>query len=342
MALNDKLVKAFRPTDKDQWFTDEKVYGSLLSPMVAFTGASSTDLTVSKKPFLGLQMPQLLSTRIRACQNLTKAEKSLANFLLTKPNLLMLDTAASLAAKSGVSTMTVSRFIRKIGYVDYAEAQQSAKHLAFGPSTAEANSLLDRYQQHETGTTNNNLTNNLALELEAINQVYTLRNSHKWTTWIANLAAAEAVYVASFELVRHTAMSFVSQLEFVRPQVRYLDALSGSYNALFTHPQGNKVLLIFDTYPYNTQAKELAKKAAAENISLFVVCDEFCHWARDLTSNVLSVSTNTGLVFRSKGAMNILNNLLIEDVITKLGDEAKTHMQKITELSAQFAGYERQ
>jgi hypothetical protein len=73
-----------------------------------------------------------------------------------------------------------------------------------------------------------------------------------------------------------------------------------------------------------------------------VICDEFCHWARDLTDNVLSVTTNTGLVFRSKGAMNILNNLLVDDVIIELGDDAMAHMQKVTELSSQFADYERQ
>lgn len=287
-------------------------------------------------------MPQSLSARIRACKNLTKSEKTLANFILTKPNLLMLDTAASLAAKSGVSTMTVSRFTRKIGYKNYCEARQSAQLHAFGPSSVEANSLLDRYQQHGRSPLNNKLTDNLALEMDAISQLYEFRNSAQWQTWITTLASTEAVYIASFQLVRHTAMSLASQLEFVRPQVRYLDGLSGSYSSLFTHPSSNKLLIVFDTYPYNTQAKKLAKKAVTESINLLVICDEFCHWARDLTDNVLSVTTNTGLVFRSKGAMNILNNLLVDDVIIELGDDAMAHMQKVTELSSQFADYERQ
>jgi len=293
-------------------------------------------------------MPQSLSSRIRACQNLTKSEKSLANFILTNHSLLMLDTAASLASKSGVSTMTVSRFIRKIGYEDFSDARKSAHKLAFGPSSIEANNLLDRYQQHQisaVGSTNTaaiESNNNLALELAAISQVYELRNSSQWPTWITHLASAEAVYIASFQLVRHTAMSLASQLEFIRPQVRYLDGLSGSYSSLFTHPSRHKLVVIIDTYPYNTQAKELAKKAVAEDINLLVICDEFCHWARELTDNVLSVTTNTGLVFRSKGAMSILNNLLVEDVIDDLGDVAKAHMQKVTELSSAFAGYETQ
>ncbi|HCH31764.1 MAG TPA: hypothetical protein DE045_02335 [Oceanospirillaceae bacterium] len=65
-------------------------------------------------------------------------------------------------------------------------------------------------------------------------------------------------------------------------------------------------------------------------------------FSHPLRHKVLSVTTNTGLVFRSKGAMSILNNLLIEDVINKLGAEAKAHIQKVTELSSQFAGYESQ
>lgn len=73
-----------------------------------------------------------------------------------------------------------------------------------------------------------------------------------------------------------------------------------------------------------------------------MIYDEFCHWARELSDNVLSVTTNTGLVFRSKGAMSVLNNLLVDDVINELGDVAKAHMQKVTDLSSQFAGYESQ
>ena len=47
----------------------------------------------------------------------SKSEETLANCLLTNPDSLMGETAGTLAQQVGVSAMTISRFIRKIGFV---------------------------------------------------------------------------------------------------------------------------------------------------------------------------------------------------------------------------------
>ena len=73
---------------------------------------------------------------------LTKAERGLANYLLTYPDCMMAESGASLAIKAGVSPMTVSRFIRKIGFDDYAAARLAVKQQAFGSSLPEAAGML--------------------------------------------------------------------------------------------------------------------------------------------------------------------------------------------------------
>ncbi len=261
---------------------------------------------------------------------LSKSERALANFLLTNPDCLIVESATSLASKVGVSAMTVSRFIRKIGFKNFSQAKNSIKAQFFGPVMAQAGGIEQRYQLYGCGVEFEAWeAENLELELAAIRQVHNLRKSEVWHRCVELLVAADAVYLASYQVVSHIGIGFSAQLEFVRPRVRFLDGLGASYGQLFSDPSACKLIVILDTYPYHKQAKSLAQLATENSIDTIIICDEFCHWARDISENVLSVTTNTGLVFRSKAALSILTSLLTNDVIRNLGDAAAKQMQSM-------------
>lgn len=283
-------------------------------------------------------MTRVLSLRIQEHFSvLSKSERALANFLLTNPDCLMVESAASLAAKVGVSAMTVSRFIRKIGFNDYSEAKSAVKSTIFGAELPDVGGIEQRYQRYGgRGASEKWAAESFEAEIAAIRQVYELRGSDSWQRCVELMTSTEGLYLASFQIIRHIAIGFAAQLEYARPRVCYLDGLDGAYGQLFTDPAANKTLIIIDTYPYSIQAKKLAALAIEAGIGLIVICDECCHWAREVSDNVLSVSTNTGLVFRSKGAMSILTNLLSHDVIRALGESAAKHMAVVEQAGASF------
>ena len=53
--------------------------------------------------------------------SLTKSEKAVANYMLAHLKSLPYETAASIADSAGVSPMTVSRFLRGLGYKALSE-----------------------------------------------------------------------------------------------------------------------------------------------------------------------------------------------------------------------------
>lgn len=276
-------------------------------------------------------MPQAMTQRIQEhFSELSKSEKTVANFLLTNPNALLLDSSASLAAKVGVSTMTISRFIRKIGFNHYTEAKNSLKTGIFSTALPDADSVNDRYELYINQWEPEDLdTANLELEISAIRQVHALRKTKNWQDCVALLASSDAVYLTSYQVMRHVAIGLSVQLEYTRPRVHYLDGLDGAYSQLFTDPATKKTFVIIDTYPYSLASKKIAIEASKHQINLIIICDEFCHWAREISENVLSVTTNTGLIFRSKGAISILTNLLTNDVARALGDDAINNMAMV-------------
>lgn len=64
--------------------------------------------------------------RIKQMYNTMKtAERTLADFILSSPERVIAETMESLAANSGVSYATVSRFCRKIGYTGFRQLKDS-------------------------------------------------------------------------------------------------------------------------------------------------------------------------------------------------------------------------
>src|SRR5438445_61502 len=58
---------------------------------------------------------------------LTKSEKAVANYMLTHLKSLPYETAASIAESAGVSSMTVSRFLRELGYKGLSELKEQLR-----------------------------------------------------------------------------------------------------------------------------------------------------------------------------------------------------------------------
>ncbi len=269
---------------------------------------------------------------------LSKAERSLANYLKTNPEGLMVETNASLAAKVGVSAMTVSRFVRKIGFRDFSEAKSFEQSRIFVTALSEEGSLGQRLERYgQSGRLEEWASQNLRLEIAAIEQVHGLRNDPNWHQCVELLAASEAVYMTSFQIIRHIAIGFAAMLENVRPRVSYLDGQDEAYGALFTDPAEKKTLVIVDTYPYSVQAETLAGLSVEAGIDMIVICDESCHWALKYSQHVLSATTNTGLVFRSKGALSILTNLLTHDVAGALGQQAADTIETVAAAQSRFS-----
>ena len=67
---------------------------------------------------------------------LTKAEQKLAAYLLSRPDCLVLETAATIAGNVGISPMTVGRFLRKLGFDGLSDMRHQLKADLYGPDGA--------------------------------------------------------------------------------------------------------------------------------------------------------------------------------------------------------------
>jgi DNA-binding MurR/RpiR family transcriptional regulator len=282
-------------------------------------------------------MTSSLAEKLRSSfPNLTKSEKAVANYMLSHLKSLPYETAASIAESAGVSPMTVSRFLRGLGYNGLSELKEQLR------TEFKATPLLisDRLARiRKTSKPNTKLWENFDLEITATLGVYELLGGAVWKAAVAALADSSDVFVAGFQTVGGIASDFAARLDYLRPRARILDGRNGTFSELLADGGRAPCLTLFEMRRYTKTSLKLAEAARAAQIPLIVICDNHCYWARDYTDLVLTVGTQSHLFWDNQAPFLSLSNLLLDAVIAKLGDAIEPRLRRLRELQDRFEAF---
>lgn len=282
-------------------------------------------------------MTEPLADKLRkAFPDLTKSEKAVATYLLAHMQQLPYETAASIADSVGVSQMTVSRFLRTLGYKGLSDLKERLRaYMAATPLL-----VSDRVDRIRTDPgADARLANNLERELQATVAVYELRHSPSWRRVTKQLCSAKTVFVAGFQTISGIASDFAGRLEYVRPNAVFLQSKSGTFSELFASGDNDKLLILFEMRRYTKLSFQLARAATEAGVPLVIICDTHCYWAHDFSENVLAVNTESELFWDSQAPFATLTNLLLDDVIAQLGGQVAERIQKMRRLQDQFEAF---
>jgi DNA-binding MurR/RpiR family transcriptional regulator len=282
-------------------------------------------------------MAETLHDRLRrGFPDFTKAEKAVASYMLANLRQLPFETAASIAENIGVSHMTVSRFLRALGYKGLSEVKQDLRdNLERTPLLI--SDRIDRIRRN--GAKNSALWDNLELEVRSLVGVYELIGTAVWRRVVQRLATAARVRVAGFQTVSGIAADFAGRLEYLRAGVRYLDGRDGTFAGLFAEDGPGACLVLIEMRRYTKLSHLLAQKSVEKRVPLVIICDNHCYWAREYTEDVLVVNTTSTLFWDGQAPFVSLFNLLLNDVIAALGDGVAKRTRLLAELQASFDSF---
>ncbi len=273
----------------------------------------------------------------------SRSESAIAAYLVTHLREIPFETATSISRKLNVSPMTVGRFLRSLGYEGLAALKEELS------STLHQIAWLvgERYERIAApeGSSNRrddlapDLSGSLDLELKAIVSTYEQARTVRFGQVAELVAKADRVYVAGFQTVRGVAMDFAQRLEYARPGIRFMDGASGTYSELFAEKGGKPVLIVVDIRRYAKQAILLAQQASQAQIDLVIVTDSVCYWAHDLTDNVFRITTDVAMFWDSNAPVTSFLNLLVDDVIRRLGPSVGQRIELLQKLQGNFENF---
>jgi DNA-binding MurR/RpiR family transcriptional regulator len=274
-------------------------------------------------------MPNKVAQQLRErYDRFTVAERMIAGWLLENMASIPFETAASVGQRVGVSAMTVSRFLKSLGYSGLAALKDDLRG-----ELGDAPWLLP--PKAGAGP-----DSRLKAETAAIADVYRLAQTPEWATVVALLATAPNVYVAGFQSERGLAAGFAHQLLYVRPRVHSLDGASGLY-AEMLEATPRDVFVLVDIRRYSRHFRLLAERAVAAGVPVVVVTDPYCPWARDLTPHILTAEISLGHFWDMDTALASLLNLLTDDIMRRIGT-TKVHarLALLSDRYSEFIGFQ--
>lgn len=274
-----------------------------------------------------------LETRLqRNAQNFTRAERALANYILSNIERIPFETASSIAEAVGTSKMTVSRFLHKNGYQGLAEIRRELRRkIAIG--NHQVSNRVDRFLKTKGG--NDKLRESLDLEIEALVKVYEHAVTPEWERVVEAVSSAPEVLVAGFQMMDGIASIFEIRLQLLRAGVRRVDTTNGSMAEIHDAPR-DSVLILFEMRRYGALSKKIAQSAREHGHYVVIISDLHCDWAYEVSDAVLMVSTETRLFWDGQAAFLSLMNLLLDAVAQSLKDSIGSRAKALDHMVNKF------
>lgn len=257
----------------------------------------------------------------------TASEQKLATFFLQHLQELPFETAASIAKRMQLSAMTVGRFIKKLGYEDLRGIKDSL-----------------RAGSHENGWLSGQITKSLFddaplnAKIKALSDVHKIPNSADWTRIVNLLTTASKVNIASFHFGRFLGLGFASALQTLRPHTYFQDGADGAYVDALLDSDAQSCLVLIDFQRYSRHFRLLAEEAAARKLNTVIITDTYCHWAREITDNVLMIETSFDTSWERLSIAQSLLELMLASVAKQTKGREKRY-EAIHELREKFIGF---
>lgn len=260
-----------------------------------------------------------LAARLHDLENgLTKSEAAIARWLIANEATLGLESGASIAAKTGVSEITVSRFLRRAGFKGLAGLKEELKLTRIH----QLNSTPNYYLRLIDG----GISTFLRRDAEAILALAEEVKKPAWQEAIKTLAAADEVYVTGFQTVRGLAEDFSRRLAIIRDSIRFLSAHDDGLAEWIPSDRRrseSRCLVLIDMVPYAREALPITRLAREAGIDVVIVTDILNTWAADETPFVFYVTTKMDTFLESTGPMTTMLNVIIHAIASE--NPEKTH-----------------
>lgn len=259
----------------------------------------------------------------RDWKSYTASEQKIATYFLKHLSELPFETAASIGKRVKVSPMTVGRYIRKLGYTDLRDIKNKLRRVS---AEAAWGGELSKFTFAPAS---------LKANMQGLADVYKIQHSREWPKIVSMLATASVVHVASFQAGSFLGLGFARFLHSLRPRAYFADGSDGAYADVLLDAPPDGCLVLIDIRRYSRHFRLLAEEATARGVRTVILSDMHCHWARELTDNVLLIDTEFGI--HSLSVVQLLLDLLLTAVAAQLRGSAK-RLDEIFQLRQAFIG----
>jgi DNA-binding MurR/RpiR family transcriptional regulator len=266
----------------------------------------------------------------RLLDTLTRAERQLANAIMENYPVSGLGSITALAEASGVSTPTVVRMAKKLGFGGFPHLQAAlrseleatlsnpiAKHDRWAADAPDTH-ILNRFADMATDNMRQTLRQ---LDPEVFNAVAKLLADRK-----------RGVYLVGGRITRSLADYFFTHLQVIRGDVTLIASNANMWPHYVLNMRKGDVLVAFDIRRYERDILKLAEMAASKGVTLVLFTDQWGSPAARHATHTFNCRIEAPSAWDSSVVSLFIVEALIAAIQTATWKETKQRMKTLEEL----------
>lgn len=257
----------------------------------------------------------------------TPSERLLAGHLAGHYPVAALGSLAQLATAAGVSTPTVLRMVRKLGFSGWPAFQARVRD----EIEARLASPIARHERWAGGVPDTHILNRFADAVLGNLGATLARIDHAEFDALADLLAdpARRVHIAGGRITHALADYLATQLRVVRPGVTLVQGSSDGWPPALLDLAPGDVLLAFDIRRYENAVLQLVELAAGQGAVVAVLTDPWVSPAAAHARFRFSAQVEVPSVWDSTVALQVLAETLLAAVQDRTWPETERRMQRL-------------
>jgi len=263
-------------------------------------------------------------------ESLTRAERQLANGLLENYPVSGLGSITTIAEASGVSTPTVVRMAKKLGFSGFPQLQSALR----GEVEATISNPITKHDRWAQNAPDAHILNRFA-DAVSDNMRQTLRQLDPQVfNAVTKLLCDQSrtVHVVGGRITRSIADYFFTHMQVIRNHMMLLAQNSNTWPHYVLNMQAQDVLIAFDIRRYEHDILRLAEMAKKKDVTLVLFTDQ---WGSPVAKHA-TYSFHSRIEAPSAWDSSVVTLFVVEALIaavqTETWDETKDRMKTLEEL----------
>lgn len=279
-------------------------------------------------------MPDPLETidaRLRAAfDTLTRAERQLANALLENYPAAGLASITAVAQIASVSTPTVARMVKKLGFEGFVEFQQALRE----ELSARVSDPFRRRDLWAAEAPGSHMINRFAEAVQAnLRQTLSRLDAAEFDAAAKLLAdSGRRIFVVGGRITRSLADYLATHLQVVRPHVSQLGTAPGVWPHHMLEMNHGDVVVLFDIRRYENVLLRLAELAHERGAEIMLFTDQWSSPVAKVARHRFNCHVEAPSAWDSSSAILFVVEALIAAVQEANWEESESRLRTLEEI----------
>lgn len=274
---------------------------------------------------------QIVKDRIEDLRaELTPAERQITNVLMREYPVAGLQSVTRFAEAAGVSTPTVIRLARKLGFEGFTDMQEALREEA----AAQINRPLSQPEGWQSGRRGSAEFREFAEAVfDNLNRTIE-RLDPKTFEAIAGILSSpkKRLYLSGGRITRSNADYFFNHLQIIRPEVTLLSQSPNVWPQFLLDMDKNAVLIVFDIRRYERDLERLALLAKERGATIVLFTDQWGSPISKQADYVVNAMVEVPSGWDSTVAVNLIVEALVAEIQRQRWKVAKDRIEALEDM----------